>query len=101
MTINVIGTSEPIAGTCFVTRNGNTLRLGGVCKYSVAPVERKTKGGLSGIYGYNETPRARFIEISVVDTGGTRAEDFAEGIADSVTLELISEKVVTGNAMWT
>jgi hypothetical protein len=98
---STISTSDPIAGTAFVTTDGVTRRLGGRCSYSPARVERTTKGGLSGIYGFNEKPRAPFIEFTVVDSGGTRVEDFADMVAETVTIELINGKLVTGNNMWT
>lgn len=101
MPTQYIATSGPIAGTAFVTIGGRTVRLGGRCTYSVAPAERKSKGGLSGMYGFNETPRAEFIEFTVVDSGSTKVGDFAKMIAETVKIELINGKLVTGANMWT
>lgn len=100
-TTQYISTSGPIAGTAFVDIDGKSVRLGGRCTYSVAPAERTSKGGLSGIYGYNEKPRATFIEFTVVDSGGTTVRDFFDNIASTVKIELVNGKMVTGANMWT
>lgn len=100
-TPQIVATNEPIAGTCFVTIDGRTFLLGAKCTWSTVKVERKTKGGLSGIYGYTEMPRACFIELEGVDRGSTNVEDFSGMVASSVVLELINGKIVTGTNMWT
>lgn len=97
----IISTSEPIAGTAFVTIDGATLVLGARCTWSVAKVERTSKIGLSGVYGYVEKPRACFIELSGVDRGSLTVEDFSGKIASGVQVELVNSKMVTGSNMWT
>lgn len=97
----LIAEANPIAGTAFVTRNGVTLRVAGACTYRVANVERESKTGMSGVYGYTEKPIPGFIEIDFVDAGDTQVGDLADAVADTVVLELTNGKVITGTNLWT
>ncbi len=97
----LIAESNPIAGTAFVTRNGVTLRVAGAASYRVANVERESKTGMSGVYGFIEKPIPGFIEIDVVDAGDTEVGNLANAVADTVVLELTNGKIVTGTSLWT
>lgn len=91
---NMIALNEPIAGTVFVTVDGTTITVGARVRYSVATVTRETKSGLSGVYGWKETPRAPFIEAEIIDRGSTAIGVFANQTNVTVKAELINGKTV-------
>lgn len=52
-----------IAGTCYVSVDGDQLELAGKCTASLDSSEKEGLSGLSGVAGYKEMPRVPFIDI--------------------------------------
>lgn len=57
-----ISTNRRVAGTSFLTIDAQTIELGDDFSWRTSTPERDDKGGLSGIYGYKEKPRAGYIK---------------------------------------
>ncbi|HEY2010529.1 MAG TPA: phage tail tube protein [Rhizomicrobium sp.] len=90
-----------LAGTAYVTRNGQTLMLVGSCTWSPSLVKRETVAGMDGVHGYKEEPISGFIEMDVRDSGDLSVTDINGGTDDTIELRLANGKTVIGRDMWT
>ncbi len=54
--------AQRIAGTAFITVDGNQLALRGNLTVSPSAVERTMLAGQDGVHGYQELPRVPYIE---------------------------------------
>lgn len=90
-----------IAGTAFLSVDGQTLPLVGDFEYSPSLVGRKDMPGADGIHGYSEKPIAGWIKGTIRDAGGLKVADLNAMTGVSVVCVLANGKTVTGTNMWT
>ncbi len=77
-----------IAGTCFVSVDGDQLELGGSLSLSLNSSEKEGLAGLSGVAGYKETPRVPFIELECFVPKGFPLAKIRDGDGLVITAEL-------------
>lgn len=94
-------TSNRLAGTAYVTIDGETIMVAGQFKYRPSKVERSSLTGMDGVHGYKEKPVVSFISCQVRDSGGTTVSDFNGQTNVNVVAELANGKTIIGKGLWT
>lgn len=94
------GTPGFIAGTAYLSVDGNTFALVGEFAYSPGAVSREPAPGMDGIHGFMEKPRSPYIKAKIRDLGGLSIASLNAMTNVTVTCELANGKVVTGRNMW-
>lgn len=90
-----------IAGTAFLSVDGQTLPLAGEFEYCPSTVGRKPLPGMDGIHGYSESPIPGWIKGTIRDAGGLKISDLNDMTGVTVVCVLANGKTVTGRNMWT
>lgn len=90
-----------IAGTAYVSVDGQTIPVAGQFKYSVGRVKRETLIGMDGIHGTKESFVAPYISCQVRDMGSASLADFNNQVNATVVAELANGKTIVGSGMWT
>jgi hypothetical protein len=67
--------AQRVAGTAFLTVDGNQYALRGNFSVSPSPVERTMVAGQDGVHGYQELPRVPYIEGDITTVPGLSLED--------------------------
>jgi Phage tail tube protein len=94
-------TTSLLAGTAYVTVDGQSYLLEGSIKWVPSTVKRETVTGMDGVHGYKETPIPGSISGSFRDTADISAADFNKMTNVTVQVELANGKMVVGRNMWT
>lgn len=89
-----------IAGTAYLSVDGQTLPLVGDFEYCPSTVAREPMPGMDGIHGYSEKPVPGYIKATIRDAGGLRVADLNAMVGVTVTCLLANGKTVTGRNMW-
>ncbi|WP_392563203.1 phage tail tube protein (plasmid) [Orbus sturtevantii] len=89
-----------LAGTAYVTIDGQSIMVVGNFKYQASKIKRETLVGMDGVHGYKETHIAPFISCDVRDSGGTTVADFNKMVNVTISVELANGKMLTGSNMW-
>jgi hypothetical protein len=93
--------SNRLAGTAYLTRNGQSYMVAGEFTWSPSTVKRETLPGMDGIHGFKEEPVSGFIEASIRDSGDLTVQDFNDADNDTIEVRLANGKTVIGRNMWT
>jgi hypothetical protein len=94
-------TTNRLAGTAFISVDGQTYMLAGDLGYSPSGVTRETLTGQDRVHGYSEKPKQGSISATLRDSGGLSVKSFNAMTNVTVTLELANGKTVLGRNMWT
>jgi hypothetical protein len=94
-------TTNRLAGTAFISVDGQTYMLAGDLGYSPSGVTRETLAGQDRVHGYSEKPKQGSISATLRDAGGLSVKSFNAMTNVTVTLELANGKTVLGRNMWT
>jgi hypothetical protein len=94
-------TTNRLAGTAFLSVDGQTYMLAGDLGYSPSGVTRETLTGQDRVHGYSEKPKQGSISGTLRDAGGLSVKAFNAMTNVTVTLELANGKTVIGRNMWT
>lgn len=94
-------TPGALAGTAYLSVDGENFMLAGEMSYGVSSVSRETLKGMDGVHGYSETPEAGFIAANLRDSGGLSVSRLNQMKNVTVVLELVNGKTITGTNMWT
>lgn len=89
-----------IAGTCYLSVNGQRVALVGEFSYRPASPVRETKMGADGFHGYKEKPGAGQIKAKLRNSGGTSVSAIGQQTNVTVTAELANGKTVIGRNMF-
>jgi hypothetical protein len=95
-----IASNQPLGGTTFITINGVTFLLGDDFEWSPSTSERATAKGLSGIYGYTETPRPGHMKGTAYDYAGNSITDIGNLTDTDALAQLRNGKTVALNHGW-
>jgi hypothetical protein len=89
----------PIAGTCYLSIDGQRKRVVGEVTWRNSGETREMKVGSDGVHGYKRKPMQGQIKVKVRDSGDASTDDL-NGIVDStVVAELANGKTVIGRNM--
>ncbi|UPG86856.1 phage tail tube protein [Luteibacter aegosomatis] len=90
-----------LAGTVYVTVDGQDYPLVGSFEYSPALVTRETLTGNDRVHGYSEKPVAPHIAGTIRDSGGLSVAAINAMTNVTVVAELANGKIIIGRNMWT
>jgi hypothetical protein len=76
-----------IAGTAYVTVDGNSIPLRGNLTIAFSPVERTMLAGQDGIHGYQELPRVQSIELDMSTMPDSLLEDLDGQVNSTVVVQ--------------
>ena len=93
--------SNRLAGTAYLSVDGNAYQLRGDFEYDVSTVERETVTGMDDVHGYTEKPVGGSIKATLSDSGGLSVASLNAMTSVTVVAQLSNGKVVTGRQMWT
>lgn len=94
-------TTNRLAGTAFISVDGQTYMLAGDLSYDPSTVKRESLIGQDRVHGYSEAPKPGSISGTIRDAGGLSVAAFNAMTNVTVTLELANGKTVIGSNMWT
>jgi hypothetical protein len=94
-------TTNRLAGTAFLSVDGQSYMLSGDLGYSVSKVARETLIGQDRVHGYSEKPHPGSISGTLRDAGGLSVASFNAMTNVTVTCELANGKTIIGRNMWT
>lgn len=89
-----------IAGTAYLSINGQTYMLAGNFEYSVCTVTRETLVGQDGVHGYKEMPFAGHIAGTIRDSADVPMATFNGMTGVNAVIELANGKTVIGSNLW-
>jgi hypothetical protein len=89
-----------LAGTVFLTIDGQIYALVGDFEYSTALVSRETANGQDTVHGYTEKPVAPHMAGTLRDTGGLSVRSLNQMTDVTAVAELANGKTVIGRDMW-
>jgi hypothetical protein len=78
--------AQRIAGTAFVTVNGEQIALRGNLTVSPSAVERTMLAGQDGVHGYQELPRVPYVEGDFSTMPGLLVEDIDNQVNETVVV---------------
>lgn len=93
-------TSNRLAGTAFLTVDGQTYMVAGAFEYCPSTLERETLTGMDSVHGYSEKPTPGFIAATLRDSGGLSVAQINLMRNVTVVCELANNKVIIGRNMW-
>lgn len=93
-------TTNRLAGTAYLTVDGQSYMLAGDFEYSSSSKSRETLTGMDGVHGYSEKPVAGHIAGTLRDSNGLRVSDLNAMTNVTVVAELANGKVIIGRNMW-
>lgn len=93
--------TQRIAGTAYITVDGQSLMLSGDVGYTVSGKRRETLIGQDGVHGYKETPIAGRITATLRDAAGLSLTALNAMTNVTVVVELANGKMIFGRNMWT
>lgn len=90
-----------LAGTAYLSVDGQTYALAGDFEYSPATVTRETLTGMDSVHGYSEKPIASHIAATLRDSGGLSVASLNAMSNVTLVAELANGKTIIGRNMWT
>lgn len=94
-------TTNRIAGTAYLTVNGQSFMVVGEFSYNPSKVVRESLKGMDGIHGYKEAPTVPHISAKLRDSGGLSVVALNAMTNVTVVAELANGKTIIGRNMWT
>lgn len=94
-------TPNRLAGTAFLSVDGNSYMLAGDFEYSPSVVSRETLTGMDTVHGFSEKPMAGHISGTLRDSGGLSVASINAMDNVTVVAELANGKTIVGRNMWT
>ena len=94
-------TTNRLAGTCYLSVDGQNYMLAGDFSYKVSGVSRETLKGQDGVHGYSETPQPGYIAATLRDSSTLSVADINGMSNATVVAELANGKTIIGSNMWT
>lgn len=94
-------TANRLAGTCYLTVDGQTYLVAGDFEYSPSKVSRETLTGMDRVHGYAEKPNAGHISGTLRDAGNLSVAALNAMTNVTVVAELANGKTIIGRNMWT
>lgn len=93
--------TDRIAGTAYLTVDGQTYSVAGDFEYDPSTKARETLSGQSGVDGYSEKPKPGEIKATLRDMGGLSLAAINAMTGVTVVVELANGKTIIGSNMWT
>jgi hypothetical protein len=90
-----------LAGTAYLSVDGQTYMLRGDFEYSPSVVTRETAVGMDSVHGYIEKPIQPHISCTLSDSGGLSIAALNAMSNVTVVAELANGKTIIGRNMWT
>lgn len=90
-----------LAGTVYLTVDGQNYLLAGDFEYNPSIVSRETLTGMDTVHGYSEKPTAPHISGTLRDSGGLSVAAINAMSGVTVVAELANGKTIVGRNMWT
>lgn len=90
-----------LAGTAYLSVDGQTYMLAGDFEYSPAIVSRETLVGMDTVHGFSEKPIQPHIACTLRDSGGLSVAALNAMSNVTVVAELANGKTIIGRNMWT
>ncbi len=90
-----------LAGTAYLSVDGQTYMLAGDFEYNPSLVTRETLTGQDTVHGYSEKPIAPHISCTLRDSGGLSVASLNAMTDVTVVAELANGKTIIGRNMWT
>jgi hypothetical protein len=87
--------AQRIAGTAFLSVDGNQYALRGNFTVSPSPVERTMIAGQDGVHGYQELPRVPYIEGDISTVPGLSLEALITQTDSTVVAQLANYTTYT------
>ena len=87
--------AQRVAGTAFLTVDGNQYALRGNFTVSPSPVERNMIAGQDGVHGYQELPRVPYIEGDITTVPGLSLEALITQTDSTVVAQLANYTTYT------
>jgi hypothetical protein len=94
-------TSNRLAGTAYLTVDGQSYMVEAESSYKVSSVKRETLKGQSGVHGYKESPEEGMISATLRDAQGLSVASINAMTNANVMLKLANGKTIIGSGMWT
>lgn len=82
-----------VAGTAFLTVNGEQLALRGNLTISPSPVERTMLAGQDGVHGYQELPRVPYVEGDFTTMPDLLMEDLDGMVNETVVVQAANGRI--------
>lgn len=92
--------AELIAGTCFVSVNGQRFPLVGEFAYRPSGETREAKNGADGFHGYKAKPINGMIKAKFRDQGSVPLSVLNDLVDGTIVAELANGKTVIGRNMF-
>lgn len=89
-----------VAGTVFLSVDGQTIPLVGEFEYDSGLVKRAPATGMDTVHGNIETPKHSYIKGTVRNMTGISVSQINAMDNVTVTAELNNGKTITGRNMW-
>lgn len=93
-------TTNRLAGSAYLTVDGQRFMLVGDFAYRLSGVERETLVGMDGVHGYSEKPIAGSISGTIRNAGGLSLADLNAMSNVTVMGESANGKMIIGTGMW-
>lgn len=90
-----------LAGTAYLSVDGNTYMLAGDFAYSPSTVSRESLVGMDAVHGYSEKPIVGHISGTLRDSNGLSVASLNRMTNVTVVAELANGKTIVGRNMWT
>lgn len=90
-----------LAGTAFLTVDGQSYMLAGDFEYSPSTVQRESLSGMDFVHGYKEKPQPGHISGTLRDAGNLSVASLNAMTNVTVVAQLANGKVIVGAQMWT
>lgn len=94
-------TTNRIAGTAYLSVDGESYLLRGDFEYSPSARKRESVPGMDGVHGYLETINVPHMSGTLTDAGTLSVTDLNAMTNVTVVCELANGKTITGRNMWT
>lgn len=95
------GAQRRLAGTVFVSVDGQTIPIVADCEWTVSDITRESLLGMDGFHGYSEKPAICHMQATFRDTGDRLAATFRDMVNVTVVFELANGKTIIGANMIT
>src|SRR5574337_43570 len=93
-------TTNRLAGTAYLTVDGQNFMVAGSFEYSPSTVSRETLVGMDAVHGYSEKPQQGHISATLRDSGGLSVASLNAMTGVTVVAELANGKTIVGRGMW-
>lgn len=92
--------SNALAGTAYLTVDGQQYLLAGNLKYRVTGYTRESLSGMDSVHGFSEKVRPGYIECDIRDSGGLSMAAINAMRDVTVVAELANGKTIVARNAW-